>query len=57
MNMIRILAFIFKFGACYGLWNYTSDPLIQMAGIFLFVGFSLSEVDELRKDSIIKNNK
>tara|TARA_Y100000389_G_C17352250_1_gene459072 strand:+ start:846 stop:1019 length:174 start_codon:yes stop_codon:yes gene_type:complete len=57
MNMIRIFAFIFKFGACYGLWNYTSDPLIQMAGIFLFVGFSLSEVDELRKDSIIKNNK
>ena len=57
MNMIRILAFIFKFGGCYGLWNYTSDPLIQMAGIFLFVGFGLSEVDELRKDSIIKNNK
>jgi len=57
MNLIRIFAFIFKFGGCYGLWNYTSDPLIQMAGIFLFVGFCLSEVDELRKDSIIKNNK
>tara|TARA_B100000902_G_C27054581_1_gene785898 strand:- start:137 stop:301 length:165 start_codon:yes stop_codon:yes gene_type:complete len=53
MNMVRIFAFIFKFGACYALWNYTADPLLQVAGIFLFVGISLSEVDRLRKDSTI----
>jgi len=53
MNMVRIFSYIFKFGACYALWRYTEDPIIQMAGIFLFVGISLAEVDRLRKDSTI----
>ena len=56
MNMVRILALIFKFGGCYGLWLVGSDmgdPVLQMAGIFLFVGISLGEVDRLRKDSTI----
>ena len=53
MNMIRIFAFIFKFGGCYGLWNYTSDPLIQMAGIFFFIGITISAVDNLPKDNKI----
>ena len=53
MNMIRIFSYIFKFGACYAFWRYTEDPIIQVAGIFLFVGFSLAEVDRLRKDTKI----
>ena len=53
MNMVKIFAFIFKFGACYALWRYTDDPLIQAAGVCLFIGISLSAVDDLRKDSII----
>ena len=53
MNMVRIFAFIFKFGACYALWRYSEDPIIQLAGIFLFVGISLAEVDRLRKDTKI----
>ena len=52
--MTRVFAFIMKFGGCYALWKYTEDPIIQAAGIFLFIGFTLSEVDELRKETKIK---
>ena len=53
MNLLIIFAFIMMFGGCYALWNYAEDPLIQAAGLFLFMGFCLSGVDDLRKDNKI----
>ena len=52
--MTKIMAYIFKLGGCYALYNYVDDVLIQMSGILFFIGITISAVDELRKDSNIK---
>jgi len=52
--MTKIMAYIFKFGGCYALYNYSDDVLIQMAGIFFFIGITISAVDRLPKDNKIK---
>jgi len=51
--MTKIMAYIFKFGGCYALFNYSEDVVIQMAGIFFFIGISISAVDNLPKDNKI----
>ena len=57
MNLLKIYAFIFKFGGCYALWNYAEDPVIQAGGIFFFIGICLTSVDELENGNIMNNNK
>ena len=51
--MTKIMAYIFKFGGCYALFNCSEDVVIQMAGIFFFIGISISAVDNLPKDNKI----
>ena len=51
--MTKIMAYIFKFGGCYALFSYSEDVVIQMAGIFFFIGISISAVDNLPKDNKI----
>jgi hypothetical protein len=55
MNILKILGFIFKFGACLGLIRYTDDIMLQTIGCFLAIGFALEVVDILRNGNIMDN--
>ena len=56
MNMMQIFSFIFKIGACYGLW-ITDDRSFQVIGVILAIGFVLEAVDRLPKGSKIKEKE
>ena len=55
MNLLRILEYIFKGGACYALIRYHDDVMIKYFAIFLLIAFIFRAVDVLRKDYIMNN--